>query len=626
MTTRVVGTHEISLNEVRFPIVGKVRSSIASSYPPAQRRFSSIVWRDHGRGMGTNRVGPEGPFNTCWDTIWDIRNPGHLSPGGHINETNPSLSTGGGSGVSIVGELDGLLVSSSGTAIYSFVFGGGGWTQRDSSVPAAPVDVKNLNLDGTEYLVYAFGNGGFTYADAIATWADNTGTLAENVEVWDDRIWSLALDGRLRRMRTINGAANSDKKARVFLSHGEVITGLFQARTKANNEAFILYATTSKRLLAHDLGYTRFVEITDVQLGDNNEVSHERPTTVFKGKIYLASGRSITEYDPLIPSVRQVGFDMDDGLPAGLDGRITAMVSNATEMFVGTKAVKSGTDTAVVMGWDGRGWRRVWTDPDTTEVVDSLHVGRMPSTSMGATEGGDVEYLWIGTTSRVHHVLINNSQTRSANINGWISANVSGEHPFRQHILPIFSDPEHKTIALRLKIQTAGHSSTVSTKVYVDFDQAGQTQMTNPEFTTNSTFSAGNNQIEGNGTTTFTFPSGQNNSAGTEFKDIQIAVEYSSSTTTKGLDIYSITLEYLAIEEDREAFEFTLDFNHGPLSPQGMRAAFITAKKLVALPEFTFRDDDGNDRNVFVKIIGGEGDEETGLDERGQLAVRVETI
>lgn len=625
MTQRVVNEHQVSLNGVRFNIIGKVRSSIASSYPPAQRRFLTLKWENHQAGMGLNRIGPEGPFNRCWDTIWDTRFPGHLIPGGKANETEPSLSTGGGSGVSIVGELDGLLVSSSGTEIYSFVDGGGGWTQRDSVVPAAPTDVRNGNLGGTEYLTYGFGTGGYTYADAIATWADNTTTAAYNIEFWDDRIWQLANNGQLRFIRTINGTAATD--ARIFLSDGETVTGLFKARSKVNSEAFILYATTSRRLLAHDIGNRRFVEISDIQIGDNSEVEHERPSTVFQGRIYIASGRSITEYDPIIPSVRQMGFDLDDGLPAGIDGRITSMVSNANEMFVGTKAVKSGTDTAVVMGWDGRGWRRVWTDPDATEVVDSLHVGRVPNTSMTAGEGGDVEYLWIGTTNRVHHVLINNSQTRSSNINGWVSAaGNAADHPFRQHILPIFSDPEHKTIALRLKIRSAGHSSTVSTKVYVDFDQAGQTQMTNPEFTTDSTFDATNDQIEGNGTTTFTFPSGENNSAGIEFEDIQIALEFSSSAFTKGLDIYSIVLEYLAIEDDREAFEFEIDFNRGPLSPAGMRAAFITAKKLVTLPEFTFRDDDGNDRNYFVKIIGGTGEELTGNEERGTLPVKVEVI
>lgn len=627
MTTRVVEAGKIFLNDTLFTlqpgpngVPGRVQVTDATQ----QHRFEQAVWNDARGGMGQSRIGPNGPFNVCEDTIWDIRGPGHLLPGGKTNETTPTLNTGGGSGVALVSELDGLLVSTAGVEIYSFVFGGGGWTNRLPDTSAAPVDIKNGNLGGTEYLVIAYTSG-YAYADAIASWTNNSTPNCVNIEFHDYKLFGIDATGQCWFNTAINGTV--ENIAKINLSHGEVVTGLFKARTKSDNNAEIIYATTNKRLYGLNFGQNKFDEISDISLGDNNEVGHARPNEVFKGKIYLGAGRSIIEWDPVNLTIDYIGFDIGDGLPAGIDGRITCMAASTFELFVGLKAVKSGTDTAVVMGWNReQGWRRVWTDPDTTEVVDSLHFARVPTTAMGSTEGGDVEYLFIGTTSRVHHLLVNNSQTRSTNIDGWLSAFANADHPFKQHKFPTLSVPSVTTVALRLKVETLGHSSTVHTKVFVSFDGAAQTQMTAPEFTTDSTFDATDERIEGNGVTTFTFPSGENDRSGKEFRDIQIALEYSSTATTKGLDVPSVTLEYLVVEDIKESFEFVLDFREeaSALPVEELRAAYVTAKAKKTLVELAFRDDTGNDRNYYVKIREAVGDEDTGYLEEGLVRVRAE--
>ncbi|KKN75606.1 hypothetical protein LCGC14_0378440 [marine sediment metagenome] len=633
MTQRVVEEGRLFLNDTLFPLApsdnggpGKVRVTDATQ----QHQPFKIVWNDGSGGMGRHRIGPDGPFNVSFDTSWDGRfGPGHLIPSGFINETEPSLSTGGGSGIALVNELDGLLVSTAGVEIYSYADGGGGWTNRLPDTTAAPVDTRNGNLNGTEYLVIAWTSG-YAYADAIATWTNHTPVNIDgitrgcvNIEFHDYKLFGIDATGQCWFNETINGAVRDI--AKINLSHGEVITGLFEARTKSDNNAEILYATTSKRLYALNFGQNKFDLITDISIGDNNEVAHERPYAVYKGKIYLASGRSIIEWDPVNLTIDFIGFDRGDGLPPGLDGRITCMASNTHELFVGTKAVKSGTDTAVVMAWNSVGWRRLWTDPDTTEVVDSLHVARVPTTVMSADAGGDVEYLFIGTTSRVHHVLINNSQTRSPNIDGWLSGAGTSEFVFRQHILPIFSVPGETTIALRTLVEVAGASSTVGIKVYVDFDEAGQTQMTNPQFTTDSIFDATDDRIEGAGTVTFTFPTGADDKSGQQFRSIQIAVESDTQVTTKGADVLSISLEGLVVEEIKESFEFVLDFREGAsaLPVEELRAAYETAKAKKTLVELSFRDEGSN---PYVKIREVEGDEETGYLEEGLVRVRAEVI
>lgn len=634
MVARVVGDHEVSLNGVRFPINGKVRSSIASSYPPSQRRFSTLEWRDHRGGMGATRIGPEGPFTVCADTSWDIRRAGHLMIGGIIDESDPSLNTAGGSGVTLVSELADTLVTTAGNAeIYSFI-DGSGWTNQSNDTTGVPVAIKNGNLAGVEYAIISWTTG-YSYASAVNSWTNiNTDSIAGKscraVEFWDNKLWGISLTGELWYVEAIAPSAPADftQTARVQLDHGETVTGLFKARSRANNDAFILYATTQKRLLAHDWGNGRFTEITDIPFDNSSPSSaqgHSVPSAVFQGKICLAAGRNVIEYDPSNLTVRTIGLNLPDGAPAGLDGRVMCMTANNSELFVGTQAILSGTDTAVVMAWNGIGWRRAWTDTNTLEIVDSIHVGRLSTTNMSAGEGGDVEYLWIGTTSKVHHVLINNSPSLHSTIGSWVGADSSAtDNGFNQHVFPTFSDPDHKTIALRLKVQVTGASTSVGVKVFVSFDGAAQIQMTNPEFTTDSIFDATDDRIEGDGTTTFTFPSGEKDRSGTEFKDIQIALELSATTTSKALDVYSVVLEYLAMEEDRESFDFELNFTGS--TAKTLRAAFQTAKASATLVELSYRDDAGDTRNYFVKIIGGAGDELTGHEERGSLAVRVETI
>ena len=177
-------------------------------------------------------------------------------------------------------------------------------------------------------------------------------------------------------------------------------------------------------------------------------------------------------------------------------------------------------------------------------------------------------------------------------------------------------------------MEVTGVSSALGVKVYVAFDGAAQTQMTNPEFTTDSTFDATNDRIEGNGTTTFRFPTGATNNAGTQFRDVQIVLEGVGTSGANTPDVLKVTLEFLEVEDVKESFDFVLDFTTGAggKTSKAMRAAWVTALKLKTLPEFTYRDDDVGERNFFVKVMGGVGEELTGHEERGNLAVRVETI
>jgi len=83
--------------------------------------------------------------------------------------------------------------------------------------------------------------------------------------------------------------------------------------------------------------------------------------------------------------------------------------------------------------------------------------------------------------------------------------------------------------------------------------------------------------------------------------------------------------QYAAAERLRQGYGLTLE-EADALPVEELRASFVTAKKLGTLFELSFRDDDGNDRNVYVTIQAAEGDEGTGYDEEGTMRVLAEMV
>ena len=69
--------------------------------------------------------------------------------------------------------------------------------------------------------------------------------------------------------------------------------------------------------------------------------------------------------------------------------------------------------------------------------------------------------------------------------------------------------------------------------------------------------------------------------------------------------------------------ELDITNRFGNRSPTQLRAALVTATEQDELAEFTFRDDDGNDRNYYVDVVSATGLEQTGHDESGRSRIMV---
>lgn len=624
MTTRVVGEHEVSLNAVRFPLVGKVRSSIASTYPEkrvegdftrdSQRNVSVVSWSDQSGGIG-HRTSRPGVFNRAWASLLNLRHANHL--------TLPALETktaAGGAGNALISELGGKIIAAYGTDVREYDEGGNSWGSALVTLGATPTDVANGALTTTEFLVFAIGTG-YEYSSSSATWASSTKD-ALNIVFHDDRFWGIDATGQLWYTFTMGSAEVND--ALLPLDASDAVTGLFTGREPGGGAAIILYVSTKKALWAHDVGNRKFVK-TSVFLAGNAGDAAERVSITWRDRVYLGSGAGINEWTTGNPAVfRPMGFNEPDGTPGSAalliktEQTVASMASSVMDLIVGGNGI-SNDDFAFIYAWNGVGWQQVWDSPGSNSSIYSMHV----------SDSGGTYRLWFTTTDddRVYFLRIPVSGTPVTEVADWTYSSTSvALGSFHAHEYPIFTadQKEITKIALVLRVEVKNAvANTVGVQVYVSIDEAAYVLRTETH-TNDSTFFADQDFIVGDGVTNFSFPSVAT-PAGTAFKSIQIRVDLRrGSTATQSPDVISVTLEYLKVLDEKLGFDFELDFTKpfGGRSPKQLRAAYATAQTSKILVELTYRDDDGGSRNYYVKVLGGQGDELTGHEERGTQLVR----
>ena len=181
-------------------------------------------------------------------------------------------------------------------------------------------------------------------------------------------------------------------------------------------------------------------------------------------------------------------------------------------------------------------------------------------------------------------------------------------------------------LARKLRIEALELSSTSKIKVeyatdYADSDAASD--YTTAVGTLDSTEMGATS-----GTYTYTFGS----KVGVVFRAIKFRLTLDRSTaTTTGLekfdtpDVVSLTLEFRKKIDAKYGHTVDVDLNNAYKGsvPKDLRSNLVSAIESDTLVEFTFRDDSGGTRNYYVDVVGAQGLEFTGYDERGSTTIQV---
>ena len=644
MTQRVIQVDEISLNSVRYPIEGPVQTVLASIYPSkvvlgdttkdSQLRASVAAWTDFRGGIGAEEVvAVDEPLNRAWWSTLNLRNQGHLVMAPLTEDGAETFSNLMGILVEFGDKIYGTANNGSSTELYLFNEGVNDWGANLQTLDAGATDALSISLGGTNYMVIATTSSYWHSSDASSFTQDTTNTkyLAE----WDDRLWGIDADGQLWWAHTVGTEIND---AKLSLGGGaDEVADLFVAPSGTGEP--IIYAATRTGLWAHDADNSRFVQ-TELRLPFHPQAGEG--CVRWRDSIYYPAGLGIYRYTPSASTafVTAMGPDRDDGVPAAYRGFITGLIPTHNDLLamvdgsappaelpsiwggygqLGDSHAVDGTGYSTILAWNEQGWEAKWASSKTDN--NQMRAGIVANAYAGTGAKKSTKYrVYWGENETLHWqqlpVAVENPRQRNT-----FEYAASGEH-----FTPWFSanQSEVEKLALRLKIEVEGASSTETVTCYygIDGDDDTFTQLTDTH-TSDSTFDSSDDEIQGSGITTFLF-GGTSTPTGTAFRSIRFKFELArGSTTANSPDIRSITLEFRKKLPAKWGHSVTVDLQqpYGGRSTNELRAALVAATEASSLVEFTFRDDSSNERNYYVDVSAVEGLEFTGHNESGTTKV-----
>jgi hypothetical protein len=622
--TTVYRNHEVSINGVFFDIHGEVRGFPRSSYPDkivigdtdqdSQKDRSIVSWTDLRGGIGKYRSKGREDVHRAWYSTAQLGHDGHLVLPPLATTTAAIGGSGDDSVVTIIQYRNGLYVDASGD-VYVYDNIADSWGSSLHSLPTPSTDAIVVRMGGVVYLVFATSSG-YTYFDGT-TWTDDTEDMLYLAK-WNDKLWGIDFTGRLRSSSSIGTWAND---AILPLEDGQV-TDMFVSRDASGNP--IIYVASTQGLFAHDNENTVFL---DTELGLPRHPDNGKGSIRWRGGIHMPSGLGIYDYRPDAQpaSVRVIGPDLDDGLPADRKGKIVQLESSNNKLlaFIANNVATTLTTSSItslgifasasnsrgrgtvrprdlghslILGWSQIGWEVLWESADDTEAITSAVVA----------DAYGKHRMWWAQNQRVLYMdlpvdIINPTQVTTFEYGT----------AFKHHT-PWFTGNQSDVnkLALLLRVEST-HPSTSET-LTVGY----RTNYSDGTFSDWST-------ITTSGETELPFPV-TGDAVGVEFRAIQFEVDGArgASNTNSSPDLIALTLEWIKKIPVRWSFTvdvFIRDTPHGKAKAVDQRAAITTALESNTLVKFQYGVDEV--RTYLVRITAAPGIELTGKEQRGSISV-----
>lgn len=582
--------------------------------------LSNIAFSDFRGGIGLDIM--EGnETNRVWEAPNIFLRANRSTTLGPLLERTDAASSPSGPAAALV-TFKGDLYASWNADIYKYTPGSDDWGSSLNSLGAGGVsdnviDGFTFTLGSTEYIAFTSRQGavnkGYDYSSDGTSWTNDTKNTHLLVK-WDDRLWGIGDDGQLWSSFTIgtetDGALlEASKIGSSATTH--VPSGMFVGPDAAGEP--IIYVVGDTGLWAHDAANEKFIQLNVIP---ENQSAASMLGLAWRNKIYISSGASLYEYDPINATVRDVGLNNDDGLNE-IDPAIQFMAQTPFEIIVFTRSTTN--NFGGVFSWTREAWAPL---SGIFQQPRGLHANN-------AT-------LWVSLGANEVYSLP-------------ILSNV--QDPKRQSGFTYVAAGDLKTpwfhanqvdvdkLAVRLKVETSDTSTSgtvenIKVEYAIDYDEGSSDA--NYLTLANSTFTDGliDTDTEGVTQTTFVFPLDTADltvaPVGKTFRAIRFKVTLTrGATTTNSPRLISMTMEYRKKYERKEGYQFVIDFNlarYKGNTAAKMRSALQTLIESNTLSEFTFRDDAGGTRNIYVDVRIPSAEEETGHLEEGQTLVEVKEL
>ena len=612
----IVEAGQVSINGKPYPLLplappgGKlVESSLGSIYPQKQitgdytqdsQPYASVhTWREWTDGIGRDRWGgPEDDKRSWYSECW-LRNKNHL--------LLPPLvtATADATGAAIPGgmvNLNGNLYAVTGTAltlVKLYTPGTDTWGASLKTLAASPYAIGvNGYIGATEYMGWALaGTNGYTVATGAGPTFTDSAKAANWLAFWDDKLWGLSAVGQL--WYTLTPGSGEVNDALLPARTSGLPLGLFVG-PDASGEP-ILYAISNNRLFAHDFANQRFLRLDVAAAGVGN--SSPRVAT-WNGNIYVGSGSSIIEYSPTKGTIRNIGPDVLDGVPATNNYIVNSILATQYALIVGTSSLDGSVDMAPLLSWDGQGWQVLFVE--TSIVTQDLLV-------LNGTGVSTRLYFRGAANGKMRSIQFAPDVQNPKQISGYTYAASA------VHKTPWFNAKQEevaKTLTeIRVDVQDTTANETVKVDIAYDYAEGAA----DASYTNLGTITA-------NGTTSYLIPNSTTPS-GTDFRAVRIKLTLKNlvggGANTSSPDVTSVTLVYRKKLPVKWTHRCRIDLRKefGGKTPKELRADLQTAVRVTTKVEFTFRDASGTARDFYGDIVQATGLENTGLDETGESEI-----
>ena len=626
MPERVISENEVSLNGVRFPIIGRVQR-IPNLFAPKQvfgdytrdsnPRASSITFSDFRGGVLLDTM-QGNQTNRCWQSTCNIRVPRQLTlPPLRTDVTDISASPPNDQ-TNVIADYEGNIYPVVGNDVLKF-------DDADLALSKALAStgrhVVNAYMGGAPYLVVSSGTA-YEYFDGT-TWASSSSDTDAGMVFWDTRLWGISQTGAMFYSLTL-GTDTAVAKIPASLGgpSSASINRLFLMET--GNGKAIHAISIDGQVWAYDAANDAWIDTklntpTTVTWGEGQG----QFVTEWRGFTYIASGLAVWEigFQGGVRVVRSVGLDQDDGLEVLNGARISSIVGTANELI----ASVSHDDTNFVhpiYAWDTKGWYQLAETSSHTDEVFAL----LPATAFSTYR------LYIGGYNGISHLPLYDLGQNPKQITSYTYATAGVLKTPWFHADQ--TDVVKNAVRVRVETRDTKVGDNVKIEYAIDYDEGSS----DASYVTlaNSTFTDGLIDTTASGITETIFlpprRTGGNEAVdpvGVAFKSIRfkISLARGGGSTTVSPVMVSLSMEYEKILARKEGYTVLLNLTKTPeykgRTPLQLRSALQTAKESDTLVEFSFRDDTGGTRNYFVRIQDDAGDESTGHDETGRESIRV---
>ena len=598
MAESVLKADEISLNGVRYPIVGGVQRTLVSNFPPKQvigewtqesdPNLSTLVLSDHRGGIGLDVMGGQGDTNRSWYSTATLRYKNRLILPPLRFVTTIAAGIGVPSAIRAMVEFKGSIYAyfdATANGIFSYSDSGDSWGSILLTVTGITDSISG-NIGGTDTLVFCDGsNYYYSTTGAGASFTPDTQN-ATYLAIWDDKLFGIdAATGQLWYVTAAGGTVVND--AKLILGRAAELTGLMIGPNAAGEP--IIYAITSRGLYAHDFDNGKFI-LTGMQVPNKTTASYtaQACACTWRGKIYYSSDSSLYEYDVTRGLIRPIGPDQDGGLPATYGVTFNQLQGSLNELIA--VAASSNGSIGIVLGWDEQGWQILYQQ--TGLILSTILV----SGAYGAYR------LWLSdeVVGTVYYLSIPSNLINPLRLSTYLYGTAA------THDWPWFV-PNFPAVAVRLKVETLNPSTDETVTI---------------SYATNlvESFTA-LTAITTAGETTFLLPTTAS-PTGLAFKSIRFRAALArGSTTTSTPQVIKLTLKYY--EKLDAKYQFIVTPSIGPQgygkSAKELEAALLTAQETNTLVEFTYRDS-GADTNAtfYVQVRPQVAEQHTGHDYSGK--------